>query len=244
MQHNLFIHEVDAGEFRVRSVLIRGTRRHLVWDTLTHPDDMASFAAICDGTPCLVVYSHADWDHIQGTSALPSPLIIAHRESVKRFRTEAPGALSDMRAAHPGRWEAVRLMAPDITFDSGIDLDLGGVTVCVRPLPGHTPDSVVAFVPELNLLLAGDSVELPCPCVPRGCDLAAWMDGLERWRSDPRVRTVIPSHGPCGGGEVIAGTVAYLDGLQRGKPRPLPADAPPFYAATHEDNLRNCIPGR
>ena len=240
----MIIHEVDAGEFRVRSALIRGARHHLVWDTLTHPDDMAAFAGICEGSPCLVVYSHADWDHIQGTSAFASPLIIAHRESVKRFQTDAPAALADMRAAHPGRWDAVRLMAPDITFDGSLDLDLGGVTVCLRPLPGHTPDSAVAFVPELNLLLAGDTVELPCPCVPRGCDLEAWMEELERWRSDPRVRTVIPSHGPCGDGEVIAQTIAYLDGLRRGSPPTPPADAPPFYAATHLENLRNCIPSR
>jgi glyoxylase-like metal-dependent hydrolase (beta-lactamase superfamily II) len=244
MHQNPVIHEVDAGEFRVRSVLVRGARRTLVWDTLTHPADMAGFAAICDGSPCLVAYSHADWDHILGTAALPSPLIIAHRASVKRFQTEAPSTLAELRAAHPGRWDNVSLMIPDMTFDGRLELDLGGLTVSLRTLPGHTEDSVVAFVPEMNLLLAGDAVELPCPCVPEGCDLDGWIEGLERWRTDARVCTVVPSHGPCGDREVIARTMAYLDGLRRGTPEPLPDGASPFYVATHRDNLRNCNPVR
>ncbi len=234
------IHEVDAGDFRVRSVLLQGSRRRLVWDTLTHPDDMVPFARACADAPPIVVYSHADWDHIQGTGAFGSPLIIAQRASVKRFQTEAPAALSELRDANPGKWDAVRLLTPDITFEHSLDLDLGGVSVSLRALPGHTPDAVVAFVPELNLLLAGDTVELPCPCVPRGCDLDGWIAELERWRADTRVRTVIPSHGPCGGTEVIERTAAYLDGLRRRRPRPLPPEAAPFYVSTHLDNLRNC----
>jgi glyoxylase-like metal-dependent hydrolase (beta-lactamase superfamily II) len=244
MHQNPVIHEIDAGEFRVRSVLVRGARHTLVWDTLTHPADMTEFAGICAGGPCLVAYSHADWDHILGTAAFASPLIVAHRASVKRFQTDVPATLVELRTTQPGRWDGVSLLAPDMTFEGRLDLDLGGVTVSLWPLPGHTPDSVVAFVPELNLLLAGDAVELPCPCVPEGCDLDGWIGQLELWRSDPRVRTVVPSHGPCGDAEVIARTIAYLDGLRRGTPPPLPADASPFYAATHRDNLRNCIPGR
>ncbi|WP_028577161.1 MBL fold metallo-hydrolase [Desulfomicrobium escambiense] len=234
------IHEVDAGDFRVRGVLLQGSRRSLVWDALTHPDDMAPFARACADAPPIVVYSHADWDHIQGTSAFASPLIIAQRAAVKRFQTEAPAALSELRGADPGKWDAVRLLPPDITFERSLDLDLGGVTVSLRALPGHTPDAIVALVPELDLLLAGDTVELPCPCVPRGCDLDGWIDELERWRADTRVRTVIPSHGPCGGTEVIKRTLAYLDGLRRSRPLPLSPDAAPFYVSTHRDNLRNC----
>ena len=234
------IHEVDAGDFRVRSVLLQGSRHRLVWDTLTHPDDMAPFARACADAPPIVVYSHADWDHIQGTTAFASPLIIAQRAAVKRFQTEAPAALSELRDANPGKWDAVRLLAPDITFERSLDIDLGCVTVSLRALPGHTPDAIVAFVPEMNLLLAGDTVELPCPCVPRGCDLDGWIAELERLRADTRIRTVIPSHGPCGGTEVIERTAAYLDGLRRRRPLPLPPDAAPFYVSTHLDNLHNC----
>lgn len=234
------IHEADAGDFSVRSVLIKGSRLCLVWDTLTHPRDMQAFARACQGRPCLVAYSHADWDHIQGTTALPSPVIVAHDESVKRFEGEAQASLSELRARDPLAWADVRLMPPDVTFASRLDLHLGEVTVQLHALPGHTADSIVAFVPETGLLLAGDTVELPCPCVPAGCGLDGWIRQLDEWRAHPGVRTVIPSHGPCGGTEILEDTLAYLRGLRRGRPVPIPADASPFYAATHRDNLRNC----
>ena len=240
MQNAPLIHEVDAGDFSVRSVLIQGSRLCLVWDTLTHPRDMQAFAEACQGRPCLVVYSHADWDHIQGTAALSSPVIVAHGESVKRFEGEVQATLSELRARDPQTWADVRLMPPNMTFATRLDLHLGGVTVELHALPGHTADSIVAFVPETGLLLAGDTVELPCPCVPAGCDLDAWMRELEGWRTHPGLRTVIPSHGPCGGAEIIADTLAYLRGLRLGRPVPIPAEAPPFYMATHRDNLRNC----
>ncbi len=240
MRHPYVIHEVDAGSFSVRSIMLQGSRSCLVWDTLTHPRDMAAFAEACRGSNCLAAYSHADWDHVQGTAGLASPLIVGHAESVKRFAGEAQSTLDELRTANPEAWADVLLIPPDITFDCRLDLHLGGLTVELHALTGHTPDSIVAFVPELRLLLAGDTVELPCPCVPPDCDLDGWISALEGWRSHPGVETVIPSHGPCGGREIISGTLAYLQALAGGRPQPIPGDASAFYVSTHRDNLRNC----
>jgi glyoxylase-like metal-dependent hydrolase (beta-lactamase superfamily II) len=132
------IHEINTGDFSVRSVLIQGRRFCLIWDTLTHPRDMAQFAQAGTGQQCFVVYSHADWDHIQGTAALKNALVIGHRECHQRFQGEAQQTLADMQAREPGKWDEVRLIAPDITFDRHLDLDLGGITVSLHALPGHT----------------------------------------------------------------------------------------------------------
>ena len=243
MRHASTIHEVDAGEFSVRSVLIHGEKFSLVWDTLTHPRDMAGFAEACEACAsrhCFVVYSHADWDHVQGTAALANPLVIGHVECARRFREEARQTLAELQAKEPDKWTQVRLVAPNITFESRLDLDLGGLLVNLHALPGHTPDSIVAFIPDMGLLLAGDAVELPCPCVPADCDLAAWITSLERWRDHDGAHTVIPSHGPCGGKEILVRTIDYLVGLREGTAPAMPEDASPMYVKTHEDNLRNC----
>jgi glyoxylase-like metal-dependent hydrolase (beta-lactamase superfamily II) len=233
------IHEVHTPEFSVRGVLITGRRFSLVWDTLTHPRDMADFAKACGQRPCFVVYSHADWDHIQGTAGLGSRLVIGHRECLRRFETEAPRILACMQSSEPGKWDDVTLVPPDITFDRHLDLELGDMRVGLHPLPGHTPDSIVAFIPSMKLLLAGDAAELPCPSVPPGCDLKAWIRGLEGWRDHPGVRTVLPAHGPSGNTDILGTTIAYLRGLHQGTPLPMPLDMPPFYVRTHQENLRN-----
>lgn len=240
MSHASTIHEIDAGDFCVRSVLIHGEKFSLVWDTLTRPADMAGLAAACADRQCLVVYSHADWDHVQGTAAFGDPVVIGHKECARRFQVEAPQTLAELQSGEPGKWDEVRLIPPDITFTRSLGLDLGGLAISLHDLPGHTPDSIVAFIPDMQLLLAGDAVELPCPCVPVGCDLDAWIRGLERWRDHAGVRTILPSHGPTGGKEILERAVAYLDGLRQGIPLPMPDDASPFYAQTHAANLKNC----
>lgn len=239
MSHFSAIHEIDAGEFSVRSVLVRGTRFCLIWDTLTSPHDMIRFAQICSGQQCLAVYSHADWDHVQGTAALDDPIVIGHSACARRFEVEVRQTLADMQAREPGKWDEVRLIPPHITFEDRLDLDLGGLTVQLHSLPGHTPDTLVAFIPEMQLLLAGDAVELPLPCVPADCDLDAWIEGLLGWRKHTGARRIIPSHGPLGGKEILTGTIDYLDALRRGENVLLPEGLSAFYAATHLDNMKN-----
>ncbi len=240
MSYASTIHEVETEDFSVRALLIRGRRFSLVWDTLTHPRDMAVFAGSCADQPCFVVYSHADWDHVHGTAALGTPLVIAHRACLERFQGEAQSTLAAMQSREPEKWSGITLVPPVITFDRHLDLDLGDISVSLHALPGHSPDSIVAFIPNLKLLLVGDAVELPCPTIPAGCNLDAWIRSLQRWREHKGVRTVIPSHGPTGGKEILDATLEYLQGVRDGTPPKLSADATTFYQSVHRDNLRNC----
>jgi len=84
----------------------------------------------------------------------------------------------------------------------------------------------------------GDTAETPFPVVPAGSPLAAWIDGLERWERDPRVRTVVPAHGPIGGVEVLLRNIHYLRALLDGRPLPVTEPLTDFYRKTHEANLR------
>ncbi len=234
----LHLHEITLDEFPVRAALIRGGQSCLIWDTLTHPDDMAGLRTIQTGCPTFIVYSHADWDHIWGAAAFdPDIPVIAHRLCRQRFETDAPRTLAEFRRDQPGKWDEVRLVPPTVTFGDELDVDLGGLTVQLRHLPGHTEDCLVAFTPELNLLLTGATVEWPCPCVPAECDLTRWIEGLRFWRAQPRLR-VVPSHGPEGGVELLERTMAYLDGLRQGRPIAMP-DMSEFYARTHRENLHH-----
>jgi glyoxylase-like metal-dependent hydrolase (beta-lactamase superfamily II) len=77
----IFATEVALGEYDVRGVLLAGDARAVVWDTLSHPRDMAGWLPLIGGRDLVVVYSHADWDHIWGTAGLPldRALVMGHR---------------------------------------------------------------------------------------------------------------------------------------------------------------------
>ncbi len=161
LRPGLWAVETAVEDFDVRAVVVAGRRHTVVWDTLARPRDMAAVAHRIPHLPLTVVYSHGDWDHVWGTAGLSHPLqeILAHQACLPRFREELPATLEEKRAAHPGEYDAVILFPPTRTFRDILTLQLGEITLELHPLPGHTPDSVVGWIPEWGVLLAGDAVE-------------------------------------------------------------------------------------
>jgi glyoxylase-like metal-dependent hydrolase (beta-lactamase superfamily II)/GNAT superfamily N-acetyltransferase len=238
----LWLTELTLDEFDVRGAVVRGTERALVWDSLSHPRDMEAVAALLGDLPFVLVYSHADWDHVWGTAGLPAPqAIIAHHNCRRRFDDDVPATLAQMRKDQPGRWDDIALIAPTLTFAQGLTVDLGNVTVELHHLPGHTPDCLVAFIPAWGVLLGGDALEDPFPLVNDAAALVDWSRRLRGWADDPRVETVIPCHGAIQNRALIRDNCAYLDALSRGEDLAEAggsvAEGNPFYDASHLDNV-------
>ena len=234
----LHLLETEVEAFDVRAAVLVGAERAVVWDTLAHPSQMAPVGSLVGDLPVTVVYSHADWDHAWGTCGIADvESVVAQRSAATRFGTDVPAELEARLRADPEAWRTVHLLPPTTTFADELTLDLGGVTLRLHTLPGHTPDCIVGFVPEWGVLLAGDTVETPLPVVNDGGTVGAWVEGLERWRDDEAVTSVIPAHGRTGGRELIEETVAYLRSLLDGTVMD-PGAVPAFYRKTHEDNVR------
>jgi glyoxylase-like metal-dependent hydrolase (beta-lactamase superfamily II) len=247
-------------EFDVRGAVVTGQREAVIWDTLARPEDMRGVAELAGRLPTTVIYSHGDWDHVWGTAGLSRPwqAVVAHRACGPRFDEELPRTLSERRAATPGEYDEVRIVPPTHLFSETMTLDLGGIRLELHSLPGHTPDSVVAFIPEWGTLLAGDAVESPLPFLNPGSPLAGWARGLEDWWAildgwgedrdaspGSTVRgeeggggqpMVIPSHGRLGGPELLLDTSRYLRALDEGRDPELPLELSPFYRETHAAN--------
>lgn len=241
LRPNLWLTEIILEEFDVRGAVIIGEERVLVWDTLSHPRDMQGIAELAGEKPIYVVYSHADWDHCWGTAGLNTSVIIAHDVCGTRFETgEVAAHLAEKQAAEPGLWDDVQLVPPNRLFRHMITVDLGGVLVELHPLPGHTDDCLVAFIPQWGILLAGDTVETPLPYLHESSIpvLPQWLGKLDEWRRTERVRTVIPSHGEIGDRNLITQNVHYLRDLRDGKPPTVPAEMTAFYTETNTNNMK------
>lgn len=257
LRPGLHLLETEVEDFDVRAAVLVGTERAVVWDTLAHPAQMECVAGIVGAgreapargsapppLPVTVVYSHADWDHAWGTCALGDlEDVVAHAWAERRFRSDVPEELGARRAREPGVWDAVRLVPPTVLFERTHAIALGGATLELHALPGHTPDCIVGLVPEWGVLLAGDTVETPLPVVNDGRVVGSWADALERWLGDARVTTVVPAHGPVGGRELLERNVRYLRGLATGEGPADPSALPGFYRDTHRRNLEKAGPG-
>jgi glyoxylase-like metal-dependent hydrolase (beta-lactamase superfamily II) len=183
LRPGLWLVETLVEDFEVRSAVVRGRNRVVIWDTLARPADMGGVAGTAGDLPVSVVYSHGDWDHVWGTGGIGRRWeeVVAHEECGSRFVEEIPGTLAERRASAPEEYDGVTLVPPTRTFRERLDLDLGGVTLELHSLPGHTPDTIVGHLPEWGILLGGDAVEEPLPFLNAGVFLEEWADGLEGW---------------------------------------------------------------
>lgn len=240
---DIWLKEIKLDNYAVRGALIKAKGKVVVWDTLSHPRDMADFFPLLTDREIIVIYSHADYDHIWGTAGLPiGPWqVIGHSSSLQRFNSDVRVTLAKRLASEGGQWQDVRLVPPNQTFDSSLILDLGDTVMELHSLPGHTDDSIVAFFPREGLLLAGDAVETPLPEVSNPDNVVSWIEYLRSWRNNSRVELVIPAHGPTGGPELLQQTIDYLDSLLVGDDLFAGVKLPDFYHHTHLNNLQRMI---
>ncbi len=240
LNSNIWITEIELSVCDVRSVLICDEKHAVIWDTLSHPDDMGHFLPEIGDRELTIIYSHADWDHIWGTGAFPhrKTEIIGHSFCQKRFTNDVPVKLDEKKSEDSTQWEDVKLIPPNKTFQQELIVNLNDTTLILQQLQGHTEDSIVAFLPDKGILLMGDTVETPLPSVPPECPIDLWIEELQRWESDSRVKSVIPSHGIIGGREIIQQNIIYLQNLKDGHEFTLP-QMTDFYSETHKTNILN-----
>lgn len=234
--------EADLPDFSVRAAMVSGARGTILWDTLASPGQMKGLKGRLTHGSVTVIYSHGDWDHVWGTSGLSVPVaeVVAHSACARRFSEELPTTLQVMRGTAPSLFGDVRLVPPSRTLSRRETFELGGLSVQVEPMPGHTPDSLVAFIPESGVFLAGDAAEAPLPFLNPESPVRAWIEGLEGWAA--RLEDVsadchvVPSHGPIGGPDLLRANARYLADILSGNEPSIDGPLTPFYRETHENN--------
>ena len=91
-----------------------------------------------------VLYSHDHWDHVAGAAAFPEAIIVAHANAVPHI------AASDQP-----------IEAPDITFNSELEVKLGGKTVRLYYLGvSHSDNLVFMHFPDERILFGVDAISV------------------------------------------------------------------------------------
>jgi cyclase len=88
-----------------------------------------------------------------------------------------------------------RPVVPDLAFEEGLLVDLGGREVRVAFLGrGNTAGDTVVFVPDSRVAVTGDLLVLPTP-YGHGCYPGEWIETLHKLTASGAT-TVVPGHGP------------------------------------------------
>jgi glyoxylase-like metal-dependent hydrolase (beta-lactamase superfamily II) len=186
------------------------------------------------GRQLLVINTHADWDHAWGNAAFVGPdalhvaPVIGHRLCRERLlSSEAQAELAQKQTAEPQLFADVRLMPPTITFAGSLTIDGGDLTIELIPTPGHTPDHLSIWIPEIQTLFTGDAAEIPFPSVGSPDDLPYLRASLKQLQAlDPTTTFYCHAPGyfhPAG----VQANIAYFDEVEQRVVTALTADRIP-----------------
>jgi cyclase len=211
LARSVWTHVVDAQGFPTLTAVVLTPRRALVVDTLTGPEEMAPvtgfLAGQAAGRGLLVVNTHHHWDHVYGNAAFPGADIVAQRSCPRLLQAQLQGG--DESLPLPPS-EGVPL--PTVTFGDRLTYSDEGETVHFIHTPGHSEDSLVVFLAENRLLLAGDTVEWPLPNFGQRDGREDWVRTLRQLKQLP-VDLVVPAHGPAMDKRIIDATERYVEGV-------------------------------
>jgi glyoxylase-like metal-dependent hydrolase (beta-lactamase superfamily II) len=143
-------------------------------------------------------------------SEVVAPLVAeGYDGGYRRAMAEAGSALPDLMVTAVPREDfdpvafQISRAAPTRTVEDGDVVELGGRTLRIVHLPGHTAGSVGVLEEHTGLLFSGDTLFRDPVSAVEQVDVEAHVASLQRLRELP-VRIVHGGHGPSFGGAAVA----------------------------------------
>jgi glyoxylase-like metal-dependent hydrolase (beta-lactamase superfamily II) len=207
----VWAHVIDAEGFPTLAAVVLTPRLAIVVDTLTGPAEVAPVADFLAGEAgdrrVVVVNTHHHWDHVFGNAAFAGDDIVAQRGCPRLIQAELQSG-DESRRLPPA--EGVPL--PNVTFGDRLSYVDGGGSVHLIHTPGHSEDSLVVFLTESRLVLAGDTVEWPLPNFGQRDGSEEWIRTLRQLKQLP-VDLIVPAHGPAMDKQIIDANERYITGV-------------------------------
>lgn len=190
----------------------------VVVDTLPFPGETREIVSFIrsqnpNGTR-FVVNTHSHADHVFGNYLFEKADVIAHRLCRQAMQKHLDQGLKQAKEQNPELADVV-LRLPNLVFQGDLTLRVGGKTIQLIHMPGHTMDSVVALVKEDRILFSGDTM-MPVPVV--WDDLDRMIESLRLIRK-MNLENIVQGHGEVllrgEINETIDSSISYLREITR-----------------------------
>lgn len=162
-----------------------------------------------------VINTHYHADHTQGTYLFPGARVVSHTLCKQYLDSKGREGLREAKLQNQELGE-VRIILPDFIFeDEDLTIHLGGKTIKISHMPGHTKDLVGVYVTNNRILFASDNM-MPVPTIFDGDydDLVGTYQRMIEMAPD----TVVQGHGEVIlRGEirnVISDNLSYLETIK------------------------------
>lgn len=136
-------------------------------DTLVFPEETKAIRAFLENrlaSPVrYVINTHYHADHTYGTCFFENAIVVSHALCYDLLNTRGREGLEQVKQQNARTFQEVTLRLPHLVFESGtLELRLGGKSLQLRYMPGHSADGITVLVKEDRILFAGDTL-MPVP---------------------------------------------------------------------------------
>jgi hydroxyacylglutathione hydrolase len=131
------------------------SKETFVIDPSYEPEILLDFIEVQGLLVTKILLTHGHFDHFAGVSYLNSrlperPQLGIHRDDLELLREGGGSKEFHMAIPSPGN--------PDFYLEDGQELLLGEAKIQVRLAPGHTPGSVIFYLPDSKAAICGDLI--------------------------------------------------------------------------------------
>jgi cyclase len=147
-----------------------------------------------------LIYTHEHFDHVLGGAGLTKK-VIAHYAAlgdIEYLRSNLP---SEIKHFYPGLYleykdifDSLDIVPPQITFVNEMMLYAGSRKLELSWVGGHSPASILIYVPDDRLLFCGDNVDVGMPFIAPYSRFGEWIDALKRIEGMD-IKRIVPGHG-------------------------------------------------
>ena len=131
--------------------LLIGEEKACVIDTMNGYCNLYEVVRTLTDKPLVVINTHGHPDHIYGNVYFDKAYMNLKDLELSKEFTEDPEFVKKCRENN--------LTMPEFTdIKEGDVVDLGGVTLKIYDIPGHTPGGILLLCPEEKILFTGDSI--------------------------------------------------------------------------------------
>lgn len=160
------------------------------------------------------------FDHVLGNAFTTENVIchdkaargIAFLEDRENLMRIIEGTFPDSRDLLAADLETLRIPPAHLAFSEMLTIDMGDATFILEFVGGHSPGTILVYVPEHRALFTGDNVETQFPYFGQ-CRFFIWMDVLKKLLT-MEIDLVVPGHGAVGGKELVENYLAFFRGLE------------------------------
>ncbi len=188
-------------------------------DTPTLPRDIEDWKAFIYGLNSksvqYIINTHIHFDHMMGNNRIGGKVVM-HKSGEERL-LEKGATLRETIEGMTSIWSQEDidfilnepLIKPSITMSDEMTIHLGEYTIRLHHSGGHTPDSIIVYVVEDQILITGDNLTSGTHPFKGEASFLEWIDALEHMNSYD-IQYIIPGHGEVCGKEEIDRFIEYF----------------------------------